>query len=472
MTIHSDLTARFAPFAERMQREQMPEIVIENFKHYYGVLATGSTGLIAESSIEPVQEVAEYRSLERYSEAGLAALPKAVMLKLNGGLGTGMGLEKAKSLLVVRDKLSFLDIIIRQNLHLRNKHNCFIPLVLMNSFSTDDDTQEVLKEYPDLEGNIPSTFLQNKVPKVLANSLEPAEWPESPDLEWCPPGHGELYLSLVTTGLLDQLLAEGYEYLFVSNADNLGATLDPTILGYMASKGTPFLMEVAARTEADKKGGHIARRRADGQLLLREIAQCPDDDLDDFQDLSRHGYFNTNNIWINLPKLKQILIERNNMLQLPMIRNSKSLDPRDSSSPAVYQLETAMGAALEVFPGAEVLQVERSRFMPVKTCQDLLVVRSDIYSLDEQFHLALAPERSLAAPVVELDGRYFKLIDDFEQRIPEPPSLIDCAQLKVEGDVAFEPGLVLRGAVSILNSSDEQRKLKADAPLADQTLEL
>jgi UDP-N-acetylglucosamine pyrophosphorylase len=194
--------------------------------------------------------------------------------------------------------------------------------------------------------------------------------------------------------------------------------------------------------------------------------------LDDFQDISRHGYFNTNNIWINLPKLKQILNERNNMLQLPMIRNSKSLDPRDSKSPAVYQLETAMGAALEVFPGAEVLQVERSRFMPVKTCQDLLVVRSDIYSLDEQFHLALAPERRLGAPVVELDGRYFKLIDDFEQRIPEPPSLIDCAQLTVKGDVAFAPGLVLRGEVSITNASDQQRTLKAEAPLADQAIEL
>lgn len=472
MTKVSDLTARFAPFAERMQREQMPEIVIENFKHYYAILATGSTGMIPEESIEPVQEVAKYASLASYREAGLAALPKAVMLKLNGGLGTGMGLEKAKSLLVVRDKLSFLDIIIRQNLFLRKEYNCFIPLVLMNSFSTDADTKEVLGRYPELEGKIASTFLQNKVPKVLVDSLEPAEWPASPDLEWCPPGHGELYLSLVTTGLLDKLLAEGYEYLFVSNADNLGATLDPTILGYMASNETPFLMEVTARTETDKKGGHIARRRSDGQLLLREIAQCPEEDLDDFQDVGRHGYFNTNNIWIRLSKLKQVLQQHNNMLKLPMIRNSKSLDPRDSSSPAVYQLETAMGAALEVFPGAEVLQVERSRFMPVKTCQDLLVVRSDIYQLDEHFHLTIAPERTLGTPVVELDGRYFKLIDDFEQRIPEPPSLIDCAQLKVTGDVLFEPGLVLRGSVAISNSSNEQRSLRATEPIVDQTIEL
>ena len=100
--------------------------------------------------------------------------------------------------------------------------------------------------------------------------------------------------------MLDTLLANGYEVAFVSNADNLGAELDPLPLGYFVSERLPFLMEVADRTAADRKGGHLARRKSDGRLALRESAQCPDEDTDAFQDVDRHRYFNTNNLWINL----------------------------------------------------------------------------------------------------------------------------------------------------------------------------
>src|SRR5438105_1204399 len=83
--------------------------------------------------------------------------------------------------------------------------------------------------------------------------------PES-ELEWCPPGHGDIYTALVTSGMLDALLDAGYEHAFVSNSDNLGAVLDPRILAWFAAERIPFLMEVADRTEADRKGGHIAQR--------------------------------------------------------------------------------------------------------------------------------------------------------------------------------------------------------------------
>jgi len=61
---------------------------------------------------------------------------------------------------------------------------------------------------------------------------------------------------------------------------------------------------VTRRTAADRKGGHLARRTADGRLLLREVAQCPDADLESFQDISRHKYFNTNSLWLRLDALK------------------------------------------------------------------------------------------------------------------------------------------------------------------------
>lgn len=462
--------ANFAPFAARMHAEQLPQIIIDNFHYYYDVLASGSIGMIAENTIEPVASVPDIAEVAQYTAAGRSALGRAVVVKLNGGLGTSMGLDQAKSLLVVRDEMTFLDIIARQTISFGERFDCQVPLVLMNSFSTDADSRAVLERYPELAGPIPSTLMQHKIPKVLQDSLAPAEWPANPALEWCPPGHGEIYIALATSGLLDNLLAQGYEYMFISNVDNLGATLDLGILGYIASRNIPFLMEIAARTEADKKGGHIAQL-PDGQLILREIAQCPTEDLPMFQDIKRHSFFNTNNIWLNLVRLKQILAENHNVLKLPMIRNAKTIDPRDSASPAVFQLETAMGAAIGVFAGAQVLQVGRDRFMPVKTCDDLLRLRSDIYRLDADYRL----EKQVAhePALIVLDPRYYKLIADFEARFAAgAPSLRDCVRLTVQGDVSFGADVICRGDVRIVNRAVEQRHLAAATTLAQVECDL
>jgi UTP--glucose-1-phosphate uridylyltransferase len=313
--------------------------------------------------------------------------------------------------------------------------------------------------------------VQNKEPKVLRDTLAPAAWPEDPELEWCPPGHGEVYVVLRTSGVLDALLAHGVTYLFISNADNLGATLDPAILGYLVQHEIPFLMEVAQRTEADKKGGHIARRE-DGQLILRELAQCPEDDLPFFQNIERHRFFNTNNIWVHLPTLRAILEERGSVLKLPMIRNAKTVDPKDVDSPRVYQLETAMGAAIETFPGAQALHVTRERFMPVKHCSDLLVLRSDIYTMGEDSCLRPSAHRTLPPITVELDSHHYRLVDDFQARFPHTPSLVDCSRLTVRGDVLFEQGVTLRGAVRIHNGASQQRRVPPGAVLGPGDHEL
>jgi UTP--glucose-1-phosphate uridylyltransferase len=467
----------FAPFETRMRREGLPQIVIDNFQHYYGVLAGGSVGLIPEAEIAPVDAVRDITELDRYREAGHQALQRAAVLKLNGGLGTSMGLDQAKSLLVVRDRLTFLDIIARQTLSYRSRYDCQIPLILMNSFNTDADSQAALERYPELGGPIPNAVIQNKVPKIRQDTLEPVEWPDDPQLEWCPPGHGEVYIVLATSGLLDTLLERGYQYLFISNSDNLGATLDLGILGYIASEQIPFLMEVADRTEADKKGGHIARLRAAGeghgagQLILREIAQCPEEDLPAFQDIGRHHYFNTNNMWIDLVRLKQLLEANNNVLKLPMIRNAKTVDPKDTRSPAVYQLETAMGTAIGIFEGAQVLRVGRDRFMPVKTCDDLLRLRSDIYTLDQDYQLRAVAGSQMT--IVQLDPRYYKRIDDFEARFPAgAPSLRKCKQLTVQGDVCFGARVVCQGSARIVNRANGQRQLPDDSLIADAEIDL
>ena len=250
--------------------------------------------------------------------------------------------------------------------------------------------------------------------------------------------------------MLDQLLSRGYRWAFVSNADNLGATLDPAILAWIAREELPFLMEVADRTPADRKGGHLARRADGGGLVLREVAQTPESDLGAFQDISRHRFFNTNSVWLDLERVAADLAG-DGVIDLPMIVNRKTVDPADPGSPAVIQLETAMGAAIACFNGAEGVRVPRSRFLPVKTTDDLLVLRSDAYVLDERSHVVAAPGREGAPPpLVRLDPDRFKLVADFDARFPSgPPSLVECESLTVEGDVRFGRGVVVRGVVTV-----------------------
>ena len=435
---------------------------------------SGVTGLLPESEISPVESLPHLDELRGKGGADASALlAQTVVLKLNGGLGPSMGLEKAKSLLTVKDGRTFLDLIAAQVKHQRETFGSKVAFVLMNSFSTSDDTKAYLKAaHADLLAEPHIELLQNKSPKVEASTMLPVSWPAAPALEWCPPGHGDIYAALAGSGMLDALLGAGLKYMFVSNSDNLGATLDLDLLAHFAAEGAPFLMECAQRTAADKKGGHLAKRAGgDGGLLLRESAQCPKADEAAFQDVGRHKFFNTNNLWVNLPALKAKLDAAGGALALPLIKNDKTVDPRDKKSTAVLQLETAMGAAIECFPGAGAVVVPRSRFAPVKTCGDLLLLRSDAYVLTPEATIVLAPGLK-AAPLVKLDDAHYKLVDQLDGLVPAVPSLIGCTSLTVKGPVRFsKPGVVLKGAVTFSAAGPEPADV-APGTYEDTTVEL
>jgi UTP--glucose-1-phosphate uridylyltransferase len=430
---------------EKMREAGVGQAAIDTFAYYYEQLREGASGMLPESEIEPVGDLPE---LDDLPEGDPTLVDSAVVIKLNGGLGTSMGMTRPKSLIEAKDGLTFLDLIVGQVLALRDRFQARVPLVLMNSFATRDDSLAALAAQPEIASDVPLDFVQNKVPKIRADDLQPVSWPADPSLEWAPPGHGDLYTALVTSGMLETLRERGYRYAFVSNSDNLGAVLDDRILSWVAREQAPFAMEVARRTQADRKGGHIARRRADGRLVLRETAQTPEEDLAALQDVGRHPYVNTNNLWVDLEALSDTLREREGVLGLPIIVNRKTVDPTDPSSPAVIQLETAMGAAIGVFDGARALHVPRRRFAPVKTTNDLLALRSDSYVLLDDKRVELAASRE-EPPFVDLDSEYYKLIRDFEARFPAgPPSLVDCDRLVVEGDVTFGRGVIMRGSVT------------------------
>jgi UTP--glucose-1-phosphate uridylyltransferase len=440
---------------EKMAAAGVNQQAIEVFRAYYGQLTEGATGYIREADIEPLTDPDLLSDVTVDEAAARYALAATVIIKLNGGLGTSMGMDKAKSLLPVRDGWSFLDLIVGQLRAARAAYGVRLPLLFMDSFRTHDDTLAALSNYDDLTvDGLPLDFVQSQEPKLRVDDLTPVEWPADPRLEWCPPGHGDFYPSLMSSGILDRLIELGYRYASVSNSDNLGAAPDATLAGWFAASGAPYAAEICRRTPADRKGGHLAIRKRDGQLILRDTAQTMDEEMDHFTDQHRHPFFHCNNLWFDLAVLAETLRQRRGVLGLPLIKNSKTADPADSFSPAVVQIESSMGAAVEVFAGATAICVGRERFLPVKTTSDLLLLRSDVYQVGEDGRLSLVVE---SAPLIELAGAPYKTIGAFEQRFPAgAPSLREAAGLTVHGDWTFQAGVRVVGAVELADTEEPQ----------------
>ncbi|MCC2314619.1 UTP--glucose-1-phosphate uridylyltransferase [Cellulomonas xiejunii] len=427
---------------QKMRDADVAATAVDVFTRFYGLLESGSTGLVPEVDVDPLTDVPRLDDLQVDDAAAAEALARTAVVKLNGGLGTSMGMDRAKSLLPVRGGRTFLDVIADQVLAARAATGARLPLVLMNSFRTRDDSLAALAVYPQLAvDGVPLDFLQNRVPKLLVDGLTPVTWQADPTLEWCPPGHGDLYTALYASGVLDALLAAGFRYASVSNSDNLGATPDARVAGWFAASGAPFAAEVALRTPADRKGGHLVVRRADGRIVLRESAQTAPEDAQAAADIATHRYFNTNNLWLDLEALAAELARTGGVLDLPLIRNEKNVDPTDRTSPRVVQVESAMGAAIEVFDGAAVLEVGRERFLPVKTTNDLLVLRSDVYDEDDAHRLVAVVD----APFVDLDPAHYALVGDFDARVPHVPSLRGATSLTVRGAWTFGQGVHVVG---------------------------
>jgi len=472
MTVENDVSesraeGHLSAFVAKMKNDDLQPLVIDTFAYYYNQVLSGETGLLYDREIQPValEDIKDFDRLEKYAAAGQGVLQHCVRIVLNGGLGTTMGLTGPKSLIKAKNGKNFLEIILQQAAH------SGVQLALMNSFNTHAATREALAQIN--PPRAPLQFIQHKFPKIQQTDLQPAAWPENPELEWNPPGHGDVYTALYTSGMLASLLREGIRYAFIHNLDNLGAQMDSGLLGYFAEHQFPFMMEVAEKTPADIKGGHLARRKS-GRLMLREAVQCPGSELEAFQDIRRYRYFNTNNVWINLEALNE-LFDKQKMINLPLIVNPKTLDPRDADSPPVYQIESAMGAAVSLFEGSTAVRVPRNRFYPVKTCNDLVVVRSDCFSSTAEATLQINPQRAAMQNTdvvkVKLDPTYFGKIDDLEKRFNQGvPSLVECDSLTVEGDVMFEKDIVVKGTVTIKNRRDSQVVIKAGSIIAQDLI--
>ena len=365
-------------------------------------------------------------------------LNQLVVCKLNGGLGTTMGCTFPKSLIVCQNNQTFFDITIDQIKEFNEKYKVDVPLVLMQSFYTDELMRPSI-EKAQSSGVRVLAYNQNKFPRIYEDTLEPVPKDDkAPLAEWNPPGHGDVFHCLRDSGLLDKFIQEGKKYMFISNIDNLGARIDLKILNKIASENRSYAAETVAKTPDDWKGGMPILYK--GRVKLLETAQVPNGHMDDFCNVKIFDIFNSNNMWINLPKLKESL--DNGSLVLDVIKNRKVYNGKN-----VIQLEAAAGSAIQSFPDSISVKVPRRRFLPVKSCNELLLMRSDLYKRTGAEFL-LNPERGNdTLPSLKLSS-FFTKVQDFEPRFQYPPSIVHLNNLVVEGDVVFGKNITLEGNVT------------------------
>lgn len=444
---------------EKMKKEGLSDALISDFLIKVEKVRQGDTGKVVWSTIgdlDPEMDEISLETLQKTMTVKPENLKKLVVIKLNGGLGTSMGLSQAKSLIKIKDGMSFLEIIANQIRTFRTRFGVNTPLILMDSFNTQADCAKELERIG-FSQDLPTSFLQNKVPRLLKDNLSPISVSD-PKEEWCPPGHGDIYLSLKETGILQKLLDLGFEYAFISNGDNLGATIEPHILEYLIEQNLEFAMEMTPKTLADTKGGAIYRKMVDGKFVgleLLETAQVPKENEPEFSGMGKFRTFSTNNLWVNLRALSARLDK--GLLNLSLIVNPKNVEGKD-----VLQLETAMGSAIGNFQKTKGIIIPRDRFAPVKKCEDTLIRMSDAYSLGEDFSLTMSATRKLAGlgeNLVSLDDAYYKKVKDFTGLFPEIPGLVESESLKVIGKVKFDKKIVLKGKVIFENNTGKEKSI-------------
>jgi len=385
---------------------------------------------------------------EYYARIGEEHLEHVVVVKLNGGRSTSMGGAVPKCFVQAKNSMSFLDIAMKRIMYLNDRFKVEIPLVLMDSFFTNQATEKIVGRTPLLIMN----FIQNEYPRLVAQDFSILD--TNTEEDWCPAGHGDFYISFYESGLLHKLLELGYRWVFISNIDNLCADVSPHLLGLMIDGGHDFMMEVTRKTRADVKGGAPAFIKGHPGLL--EIAQVAPEHEQEFQDIDKFRYFNTNNLWIDIEAIRDKIEAKS--LKIPTILNPKTIMNKE-----IIQIETAMGAAMGAFSKPAAIAVPRSRFFPIKKMKDLLILQSDAFLLDEQYRIVpnnRRPERLPFLPEVVF-GNGFMADNELANWFADPAtlSLVEAESLAVNGKVFFEKNVVVKGKVEVTQQGEEQLRI-------------
>mmetsp|Transcript_5211 Transcript_5211/g.9386 ORF Transcript_5211/g.9386 Transcript_5211/m.9386 type:complete len:574 (-) Transcript_5211:420-2141(-) len=397
-------------------------------------------------------------------------LNKLAILRLNGGLGTSMGCKGPKSGIEVRNSQSFLDMAVHQVEYLNTKHGVDVPLVLMNSIHTDEETKRILSRYENRHVFI-RHFRQSCFPRVNRSSLEPlATEGYTPETEqfWYPPGHGDVFGSLARSGMLQQLISMGKEYIFISNIDNLGATVDLNILYHLMENDYEFCMEVTKRESQDLFGGTLVQY--EGKPLLLEAAGVNKQLGDILRRDKRFDKFNTNNLWVNLRNLQSLFAVKKSLDIPVMLREKTTVDARGVETGTIA-FKSAAGAAISLFKNVVVISVSRARFLPVKTTDDLFAVQSDLFTI-QHGALRLSNKRTISPPVPTVKlGPNFRSIEEYSKRLPfGVPDLVELEHLTVSGDVHFRNHVQLKGTVIIVAEKGQHIDICSGSVIRDKVI--
>jgi len=441
------------------------------FKRYLNIVKTPGGEYISWDTVKsPSAEMIQDMSAlpKPAPESVKELLGKLAVVKLNGGLGTTMGCTGPKSMVEAHDGMTFLDLIVEQLKEVNRTYGVDVPLVLLCSFNTFSETQKVLPKYAK-SGVRVFTYLQSTHPRFDQATLLPvAEKLYAADDEWYPPGHVEVFPFLVSSGVYDTLAKEGKEYIFVSNVDNLGAVVDLSILNYIHTQKLDFAVEVTPKTMLDVKGGTLIDQN--GQLRLLELAQVPREHIPDFESIRKFSIFNTNNMWVRMQAMKEIVDSGRIYTDLDIIVNRKPFKGR-----TVVQLEIASAASVSFFKRAAGICVPRNRFLPVKGTSDLFLLQSNLF----KFVNGTAtpnPERMQVCGTMALPrarfGPEFKFVKDFLARFPQGvPNIVGLEDLVVSGDVTFGKGVVLRGHVVIVAPPGSKIQIPAGTILENKLVQ-
>ncbi|XP_044466910.1 UTP--glucose-1-phosphate uridylyltransferase-like isoform X2 [Mangifera indica] len=389
--------------------------------------------------------VVPYDSLAPISEDTVEAkmfLDKLVVVKFNGVVGTNMGFTGPKSAIEFHNNLTFMDLMVNQIESLNSKFGCNVPLVLMDTTETHGDTQKVVEKYSASKIDIHSFRQKALEGQSGKDKLHPSD-------------HGAVFLSLMKSGTLDVLLSQGKEYALVVHADNVAAVVDPKILNHLIQNEIEYCMEVTPTTSIDLKNSIINSRQ--GKFQLMNITQNPAKHSD-----GRFKFIDTRNLWVNLKAIKRLV--DTDALKMESLSASK-----EEYSDQIKLQDTAADSAIRFFDRTSGINVPPSRFLPLNSTSDLLLLKSDLYSSMDGVLVRNNARNNPSNPSIEL-GPEFKEVSDFLSRFKSIPSIIDLDSLKVTGDVWFGAGITLKGRVNIVAKPGMKLEIPDGAVLENKVI--
>jgi len=470
---------------------ESPEEREEFIKTRTAYLASQDTHRVPRwERVEPPhdEDFETYSSLENCAPEDIPTfLSQLIVIKLNGGRGLSLGLEHSKSRLVVSNDMTFMDIVVRQIEYLNDLYKVSIPLLLMNSFVTHEDSVKLTKKYENRNIKI-YHFKQSRFPRMRKDTLNPccSDGKAIHPQEWNPPGSGDVFRSLKRSGYLDKFMKEGKKFAFISNVENIGGIpgrVDFKLLNLMKHSENDFLLEVCERISTDHQGGILCHesvlpsnenenpnsakerdpKESRERLGLLELSQVPVDKQSLFS-AKKYKYWNTNSIWIRLDALDEKL--KTHSLNLGII-----LKAVQTGSHGIVQFESPAATSIQSFSKAKLIVVPRYRYWDIKSTAALFLLQSNLYNVDPHTcRVALNETRQFdTIPLVRF-GDTFRKFKDYIRRFKQIPDITELDHLTVSGDVFFGSGVVLKGTVIIVANHGERIDIPDGAILENNVI--